>query len=100
MKMADEPWYTRNSPKIGKKWREFHDTLLLEKSALDQKTKYLLMTALASAFRCSHCTQSNIKEAFEAGATKEEVAEALLIAALAGSGTQLYWAKEIFEKYL
>lgn len=100
MEMANEEWYIKNSPKIGKKWREFHDTISHEESVLDKKTKELLMAALASAFRCNHCTEAHVKGALEAGASKEEVTEALLIAALEGSGTQLYWAKDIFEKYL
>jgi AhpD family alkylhydroperoxidase len=67
---------------------------------LDSKTKELLRLAIASVFRCNHCTEHHIKDAFEAGATREEIAEALLIASLQSAGTQLNWNKELFEKYL
>jgi len=97
--IKDKRWYIRNSPIAGKKFREFHDALM-ENGVLDKKTKELLMAALASAFRCRHCTETHIKGALEAGASKEEVGEALLIAALEGAGTQLYWAKDIYEKYI
>lgn len=84
---------------IGGKFREFQE-MFSRPSALDTKTKELLLTACASIFRCRHCTESHIKKAREAGASREEVTEALLIAALEGAGTQLNWAKDIFEQYL
>ncbi len=66
----------------------------------DKKTKELLMLALASVFRCPHCTEAHIEAALEIGISKEEITEALLIAALEGAGTQLAWAKEIYLKHL
>jgi alkylhydroperoxidase/carboxymuconolactone decarboxylase family protein YurZ len=44
--------------------------------------------------------EHHIKGAFAAGATKEEISEALLLASLQAAGTQLNWNKELFEKYL
>jgi len=51
-------------------------------------------------FRCKHCTEHHIKDAIEAGATKQEVAEAILLSSLQAAGTQLNWHKEFFEEYL
>lgn len=93
------PWYVLNSPEIGGAFHDFYEASK-EQGVLDRKTKELLMTSLASVFRCPHCTESHIKAALEAGATKEEITEALLIAAVEGAGTQLAWASEIFLKYL
>ena len=93
------PWYVLNSPELGGAFHDFYEACK-EQGVLDTKTKELLMTALACAFRCQHCTESHIKAALEAGATKEEITEALLIAAVEGAGTQLGWASEIFLKYL
>lgn len=98
MAIDDEKRYIRNSPVIGRKFREFQTTLM-ERSVLDKKTKELLMLALASVFRCRYCTEAHIKGTLDAGATREEVAEALLTAALEAAGTQLYWAKDTYEKY-
>ena len=58
------------------------------------------MICLASAFRDLICTESHIKAALEAGVTKEEITEALLITAVEAAGTQINWAKGIYLKYL
>lgn len=98
--MADvQPWYVQQSPDIGGAFRDFYEAAN-EKGVLDKKTKELLMVALACAFRCPHCTETHIKGALEAGASKQEVSEALLIAAVEGAGTQLAWAKHIFREHL
>jgi AhpD family alkylhydroperoxidase len=97
--MADkQPWYAEHSPEIGPAFVDFYDRCKTQ-GVLDKKTKELLMAALASVFRCSHCTDQHIGRALEAGASKAEVSEALLIAAVEGAGTQLYWAKDIYEKH-
>jgi AhpD family alkylhydroperoxidase len=92
------PWYLKKSP-LGNAYQHFSNTAK-QKTVLDAKTKELIRLAVASVFRCNHCTEHHIKDAFEAGATKEEVAEALLLASLQAAGTQLNWSKELFEKYL
>ncbi len=93
------PWYVNQSPEIGRAFNQFYQACN-EKGALDKKTRELLMAALACAFRCPHCTEEHIGLAQEAGASKQEVAEALLIAACEGAGTQLYWLKEVYEKHM
>lgn len=93
------PWYVKHSPEMGRHFAAFYRAAY-ENSVLDDKTRELLMSALACVFRCPHCTEDHIKRALEVGATKQEVAEALLIAALEGAGTQLYWVKDVYEKYL
>lgn len=93
------PWYSLHSPEIGKTFQDFYEACN-ENGVLDKKTKELLMLTLASVFRCPHCTEEHIKEALKVGVTKEEIIEALLIAALEGAVTQLAWAKEMYLKYL
>ena len=92
------PWYAIDS-EFGRAFSDFHEAGN-KKTVLDPKTRELLMAALACVFRCPHCTESHIKKALEVGATKQEVREALLMAALEGAGTQLAWRGEVFEKYL
>jgi len=99
MNTVETPWYVLRSPEIGKKFQDFYK-VCNENGVLDKKTRELLMLALASVFRCPHCTESHIKAALEAGVTKEEITEALLIAAVEGAGTQLAWAKDVYQKYL
>ena len=93
------PWYVLNSPEIGQPFQDFHDAVA-KGGVLDIKTRELLMLSLASAFRCHNCTESHIKAALEAGATKEEITEALLITAVEAAGTQLSWAREIYLEHL
>lgn len=93
------PWFVLNSPELGKPFYDFYEACKKE-GVLDKKTKELLMAALACTFRCPHCTEEHIKGALDAGASKEEVTEALLIAAVEGAGTQLAWNKDVFMKYL
>jgi AhpD family alkylhydroperoxidase len=93
------PWYALNSPEIGQPFQDFNESSDTQ-GVLDKKTKELLKISLACAFRCYHCTESHIKKALEAGATKEEITEALLITAVEAAGTQINWAEEIYLKYL
>lgn len=93
------PWYVLNSPELGGAFEEFA-TQCNENGVLDKATKELLMIALASVFRCPHCTETHIKRALEIGVSKEEITETLLIAALEGAGTQLAWAKDIYKEHL
>ena len=99
--MAEDktPWFVENSPEIGKSFHEFY-RLCQTEGVLDKKTKELLMAALACVFRCPLCTEEHVERALRAGASKAEVTEALLIAAVEGAGTQLAWARETFEKHL
>ena len=96
---SKQPWYVQNAPDLGKTFEDFHDACN-ERGVLDKKVKELLMLALACTHRCPHCTQEHIERAIKAGCSKQEVTEALLIAAVEGAGTQLYWAKGTFDKHL
>jgi AhpD family alkylhydroperoxidase len=94
----DIPWYVNDS-RIGEALEEFK-AAAYGKSVLDEKTKELLKFATASLLRCPHCTQSHLKRALAAGATKQEITEALLITAVQSAATQVSWDSEVFEKYL
>ena len=92
-------WYIDASPKLGNAFQDFHHTITND-SCLDKKTMELIKVAVNSVLRCPHCTEDHIIKAIEEGATKQEIADTLLISSLQGAGTQLYWAKDIFEKHL
>ena len=97
--MADKtPWYLKQSP-LGAAYQHFSNAAR-EKSVLDTKTKELIRVAVASVFRCKHCTEHHLEDALKAGATKQEIAETILISALQAAGTQLNWNKELFEEHL
>jgi AhpD family alkylhydroperoxidase len=85
------PWYVRNCPEIGQPFQDLHEAVS-KGGILDKKTRELLMLSVASAFRRRHCTESHIKAALDAGVTKEEITEALLITELEGPG-RATWAR-------
>lgn len=93
------PWFVLLSPELGGRFRDFY-TACGEEGVLDAKTKILLMLAIASVFRCSQCTDGHIRTALASGVSREEIAEALMIASAIAAGTQLAWARDIFEKNL
>jgi AhpD family alkylhydroperoxidase len=92
-------WFEELAPEMAGQWREFHDSVY-DTGQLDRKTKELVAAASGAIMRCRYCTKGHIQKAQREEATKEEVAEALMIAALMGSGTQLYWMRDDYEELL
>jgi AhpD family alkylhydroperoxidase len=92
------PWYIGKSP-LGAAYQHFSNAAG-HGTVLDAKTKELIRLAVSSVFRCKHCTEHHINDAINAGATKEEVAEAILLSSLQAAGTQLNWHKDFFEEKL
>ncbi len=71
-----------------------------ENGVLPEKTKHLIAVVVNAALRCPVCTRDHMESALECGATKAEVAEALGVLWVIGSGVQVVWDKEGFEKHL
>jgi alkylhydroperoxidase/carboxymuconolactone decarboxylase family protein YurZ len=99
MKHKHTQWFVLHSPEFGKAFESFYQ-VCKEDGVLDKKTKGLLMLALTSVFRCQSSTEEYLKLAIDAGATKEEITEALLIAAAEGARAQLDFEKQLCLKYL
>ena len=68
------------APKNVEAWRNFSKTVF-EAGALDEKTKQLIAVAVAHVTQCPYCIRSHSKTALRKGATKEEVMEAIWVAA-------------------
>jgi AhpD family alkylhydroperoxidase len=94
-----KPWTLIHSPALGNAYIHFRNAVQ-EKTVLDEKTGELLMLGLSCVFRCPYCTEKHINKALEAGATKQEAAETLLITSYEGAGTQLGWCKHVYNKTL
>jgi AhpD family alkylhydroperoxidase len=88
-----------NKSRIGQGFENFK-AASNEKSLLDDKTKELIRMVVSSVLRCQHCTDSHLKKALAAGATRDEITEALLIMAQQSASNQISWNLESFEKYL
>lgn len=61
-------------------WKEFSATVF-QKGVLDHKTKELIAIAVAHVTQCPWCIEAHAPKAMEAGASKEEIMEAIWVAA-------------------
>lgn len=57
--------------------------------ALDPKTKELMSVAIAAYNRCQFCIVYHVYKSYEAGATKQEIMEAAMVALTFGGGPTL-----------
>ncbi len=69
---------------------------------LDLKTKELIAVVSSVLMRCQFCVDAHSKRAIDAGATKEEIAEAISVAMFVAAGSQIGWtnvyAESIYDK--
>lgn len=68
------------APRNIEAWRNFSRTVF-EEGALPEKTKQLIAVAVAHVTQCPYCIRSHTKTAMRKGASKEEIMEAIWIAA-------------------
>lgn len=68
------------APKNLEAWRNFSKTVFQE-GALPEKTKQLIAVAVAHVTQCPYCIRSHSKQAMRKGASKEEIMEAVWVAA-------------------
>jgi len=64
-----------------------------KEGALPTKTKELISVALSVVKECKWCIAFHVKDALDAGATKEEIMEACFVAALMGGGPALMYTQ-------
>lgn len=69
---------------------------------LDLKTKELIAIASSVLMRCQFCVDAHSQRAIAAGATKEEIAEAISVVMFIAAGSQIGWtniyAESIYDK--
>ena len=74
--------YSMMDPKMRRIYGEFYRELYFsENKVLDTKTQELISIAASLAAKCQGCLEGHIKKALQAGATEQEISEALCIAA-------------------
>jgi len=66
---------------------------------LDAKTRELIAIAIAVTTRCDGCIGVHTDRAIKAGATREEVAEALGIAIALNAGAALTYSAHVLDAY-
>lgn len=64
----------------------FNSSVFEKESALSHKVKELIAVAVAHTTQCPYCIETHVKAAQEAGATNQEIAEAIFVAAALRAG--------------
>jgi AhpD family alkylhydroperoxidase len=64
---------------------------------LDAKTRELIALAVAVTTRCDGCIDAHVRRAKAAGATKEEMAEALGVAIALNAGAALSYSLHVLD---
>jgi AhpD family alkylhydroperoxidase len=67
----------------------------LAPSALDTKTKELIGIGISVFCHCEYCIVAHVKSALEAGATREEIMEAAMVAVVFGGGPATAYASAV-----
>lgn len=82
--MGGVPSFVKRLPKaaLPGAWQELKDLELAGDTALPAKTKALISLAVAAQIPCTYCVWADTNSARQAGASDEEIAEAVGIAAL------------------
>lgn len=73
------------APEQYEAWKNFSQTAF-KGGALDEKTKQLIAVAVAHVTQCPYCIRGHVPQALKKGATKEEIMEAIWVAAEMRSG--------------
>ena len=67
-------------------FKTFNSEIFEKESALSRKVKELIALAVAHTTQCPYCIESHVKAAKKAGATDQEIAEAIFVAAALRAG--------------
>ena len=66
--------------------------------AIEEKPKHLILLALAISAQCAWCIALHTKGAVDAGATKDEIIEAAMLAVVMGGGPKLMYIEVLYEE--
>lgn len=89
--MEDKPLFAASSRNMNEQkaalappaiadWRTFSKTVF-QAGALDARAKQLIAVAVAHAIQCPYCIRAHTRGALNQGATREEIMEAVWVAA-------------------
>lgn len=85
----------QSCPEIMEAFGKLHD-IATKKGTLTLKQKELIAIGISVVIKCVGCIQHHVKAAISAGATKEEISEAVGMAIVMGGGpATIYGAKAI-----
>ena len=87
---------TSAQPGLMEAFTKLHKTAVAT-GALSTKIKELMALAISITSRCDDCIAHHIYDAIEAGATREEITEAIGLAILMGGGVSMIYATHAIE---
>ena len=86
-------------PAVYDGFRALHTSVLVD-GALDVKTKELIALAISASNQCDGCIASHARGAATAGASKEEVAEALGVVIMMNGGPGTVYAPRAYDAFV
>ncbi|RVC73213.1 carboxymuconolactone decarboxylase family protein [Mesorhizobium sp. M4A.F.Ca.ET.022.05.2.1] len=100
--MGGVPSFVKQFPKAGLPgaWAEVKAIELSDKTALPPKVKSLISLAVAAQIPCNYCIWSDTQVAKRAGATDEEIQEAVAMAAITRHWSTIFNGMQVdFEQF-
>jgi AhpD family alkylhydroperoxidase len=90
--------FMKESKSVAEEYEKWHKAVFDEKkSPLDAKTMELIALGASSVIRCSYCIESHGMKAKKYGASAEEIAKAVQIAAVVGAGSTISYGLEALD---
>ncbi len=86
------------NPALHESWMTLHDAVFKD-GALSRKEKELIAVAGAHITRCPYCIRARVHSASKAGATEEEIVEAIYVAMRFAMGAPYAYSSISFETY-
>lgn len=86
------------SPELGKKFFDYYNSVF-EESALSTREKSLIALAVAHTVQCPYCIDAYTQDSLERGVDKEEMMEAVHVAAAIRGGASLVHGVQMMEVY-
>ncbi|MFW6026996.1 MAG: carboxymuconolactone decarboxylase family protein [Candidatus Woesearchaeota archaeon] len=69
-----------------------------KEGVVDVKTKELISVAIALVIRCEYCIVYHVYNALKAGATKEEIMDAAMVAITFGAGPSMTYTATLLQE--
>jgi AhpD family alkylhydroperoxidase len=83
-------------PEVMTTFGKFHKAAVAE-GALETKVKELIALAISVTARCDDCIAHHVHDALDAGATREEIVDAIGVAVLMGGGPGMIYGTHAVE---
>ncbi len=88
--------FGKANPDVMQGFQELHKAATTD-SALSAKTKELIALAIGITVRCDGCIAFHVHDALEAGASKDEIVDAIGVAVMMGGGPSVVYGSAAME---